>query len=488
MKFFVAFVVPACLSVSVMLQAAPQEFPSDRADLISVYRLAVQNDAQLSAARHDYQARLEAVPQARSGLLPNLSAGATVESTHLDRDKPSLKRTRSGSVFRANLSQPLFRADRWFQLKAAYASVAQAGLEFSAKEQTLILNAAQAYFETLRAVDTSAVSKAEEIALQQQLDQAKGRLEDGASSITDVLDAQAAFDSAQANRKLAERKVNNAYEALYRLTKQQYMAIEGIQHTLPVEAPMPNDSKAWVDKAVHQNLSLLASNYAVTAAEQTRSQRKAGHAPTLDAVVSYRKGDNDSFGYSNPTDFGRNGYGGQVAQSSIGFELNMPLYSGGMVRSQVREAAERLAQAEDAREDRRREVVQNTRNLHRSVNSDIEQVIARRQMIRSSQASLESNQVGAEVGTRNTVDVLNAQRQLYNAVRDYNNARYDYIIDTLKLKQAAGTLSTADLFELASYLTQDYDSERDFLPSDIRKENLSKVSVLESIHNRPDEE
>ncbi|XWO38772.1 TolC family outer membrane protein (plasmid) [Pseudomonas luteola] len=479
MKRFAACLLPACLAVSVALQAAPEELSSDRADLLSVYRLAVEHDAQLSAARHDYQARLEAVPQARAGLLPQLSAGATVEATRLDRDEPSLKRDRSGSVFRANLSQPLFRMDRWFQLKAAHAGVAQAGLELSAKEQTLILNAAQAYFETLRAADALAASKEEAIALERQLEQAKGRLEDGASSITDVLDAQAAFDNAQANRKLAERKVDDAYEALYRLTKRQYLAIEGIQHTLPVEAPIPSDAKAWVDRAVQQNLSLQATNYAVAAAEETRSQRKAGHAPTLDAVASYRKGDNDSFGYTNPTDYGQNGYGGQVAQSSIGLELNIPLYSGGMVSSQVREATERLAQAEDEREDRRREVVQNTRNFYRSVNSDIEQVLARRQTIRSSQASLESNQVGAEVGTRNTVDVLNAQRQLYNAVREYNNARYDYIIDTLKLKQAAGTLSTADLSELAGYLTEHYDPERDFLPPEISKETLHKRPVLD---------
>ncbi|MPQ68620.1 MULTISPECIES: TolC family outer membrane protein [unclassified Pseudomonas] len=434
------------------------------ADLLGVYRQAVEHDAQLSAARHDYQARREMVPQAQAGLLPNLNAGASTDSTRLERDEPSLTSKHSGLMFQANLNQPLFRVDRWFQLEAAKASTAQTEFELSAKEQALVLKAAQAYFDTLRALDALAASKAEEAALLAQQQQAQGRLENGASSITDVLDAQAAYDNAAANRKLAQRKVDDAFEGLSRLTRQDYAGIEGIRHQLPVQPPLPNDATAWVGLAVRQNLSLLASDYAVTAAEQTHRQREAGHAPTLDAVASWRKGDNDRFGYSNPTDFGGNGYRGDVAQTSIGLELNIPLYAGGLTSSQVREASERLSQTEDEREDKRREVVQDTRNAYRAVNSDIEQVVARRQSIYSSQASVKATQVGRELGSRNTADVLNAQRQLYNVVREYNNARYDYILDTLRLKQAAGTLSPADLSSLAMYLTRDYDPDRDFLP------------------------
>lgn len=461
----VGYFFGACVSVSANATAE-----SDRANLLNVYQQAVINDAKLSAARHEYQALREAIPQATAGLLPTLSAGGSVESVRLQRDEPSLTRTRSQSVFQANLNQPLFRLDRWFQLEAAQASTAQAALELSAKEQALVLGAAQAYFETLRALDTLAASKAEEAALQRQHQQAQARLDNGASSITDVLDAQAAYDNANANRKLAERKVDDAYEALARLTKQDYSSIEGVEHRLPVVTPVPNEASAWVSQAVQQNLSLLASNFAVTAAEKTNQQRKAGFAPSLDAVASYRHGDNDNFGYSNPTDFGRSGYRGDIAQRSIGLELNIPLYSGGMTRSQVREATERLAQSEDERDDRRREVVQSTRNLHRAVNSDIEQVSARRQTILSSQASVKANTVGRELGSRNTADVLNAQRQLYNVVREYNNARYDYIIDTLKLKEAAGTLSPPDLADLAMYLTKNYDPDRDFLPPDAREQ------------------
>ncbi|KTC02581.1 outer membrane protein [Pseudomonas syringae] len=445
-------------------EAVSREQTEQHADLLGVYQAAALNDAQLSAARHAYSAQREALPQARAGLLPNLTAGATTEATSLKRDEPSLSRERSGTTFRANVSQPLVRIDRWFQLKAAQSSVSQAELELSAKEQNLLLTAAQAYFETLRQMDAYAAAQAEEAALLRQRDQAQGRLEDGASSITDVYDAQAAYDNARANRQLAQRKVDDAYEALERLTKRTYTSIAGMGHQLPVEAPIPNDARAWVDAAMRQNLQLQASEYAVSAAEQTLSQRKAGHAPTIDAVASYRKGDNDSFGYSNPTDFGSNGYRDQVAQSSIGIELNIPLYSGGMTSSQIRESTERLYQSQDEQEDRRREVVLNARNAFRGINADIEQIAARRQSIVSGQKSVEANQVGVDVGSRNIADVLNAQRQLYAAVRDYNNARYDYILDNLKLKQAAGTLSPDDLKALALHLKQNYDPSRDFLP------------------------
>lgn len=474
---------PAALTASLwfvplLLSAASLPTVAEsRADLMVVYQAALVHDAQLSAARHAYQAQREAVPQARAGLLPSLTAGATTEATHLSRAEPELSRDRSGTTFRANLNQPLFRLDRWYGLKSAQSGVAQAELDLAAKEQALIFTAAQAYFETLRQLDTLAAAKAEETALLRQRDQGQGRLDDGAASITDVLDAQAAYDVAMANRQLAQRKVDDAYEALVRLTQQPYTTVAGMGHQLPIEAPEPNDAAAWVSTALRQNLQIQASQFAVKAAEDTLRQRKAGHAPTLDAVASYRKGDNDSFGYSNPTDYGVDGYRGRVSQSSIGLELSIPLYSGGQVSSQVRESTERLYQSQDEQNDKRRETVLNTRNAHRAINTDIEQVRARRQSIVSGEKAVEANQVGVDVGSRNIADVLNAQRQLYAAVRDYNNARYDYILDTLKLKQAAGTLAPSDLQALSKYLKFDYVPERDFLPTLAGKAAEQMVSV-----------
>ncbi|MGE8496578.1 MAG: TolC family outer membrane protein [Pseudomonas sp.] len=442
---------------------------STKTDLISVYQEAANNNADLAAARADYRARREVVPQARAGLLPNLSAGANLSDTRTEIDSPANTVSRSGTVYQANLSQPLFRADRWFQLQAAEAIDEQAALELSATEQNLILQSAENYFAVLRAQDNLASTKAEEAAFKRQLDQANERFDVGLSDKTDVLEAQAGFDTARANRIIAERQVNDAFQALITLTNRDYSSIEGIQHTLPILAPTPNDAKAWVDTAGAQNLNLLASNYAVTAAEETLRQRKAGHAPTLDAVASYQKGDNDALGFTNSGIPGTARYSGDVEQRSIGLQLNIPIYSGGLTSSQARESYERLNQTEQLRESLRRQIVQDTRNLHRAVNTDVETVQARRQSIISNQSALEATEIGYQVGTRNIVDVLDAQRQLYSSVRNYNDARYDYILNNLRLKQAAGTLSPADLEALGTYLKPDYNPDKDFLPPDLAR-------------------
>ncbi|MDO9623340.1 MAG: TolC family outer membrane protein [Pseudomonas sp.] len=456
----------AVTAASAGLAWAEQTPPATKTDLVTVYQEAANNNADLAAARADYQARREVVPQARSGLLPNLSAGANLSDSRTQIDSPANTTSRSGTVYQTNLSQPLFRADRWFQLQAAEASSEQAALELSAIEQTLILQSAETYFAVLRAQDTLASTKAEEAAFKRQLDQANERFDVGLSDRTDVLEAQAGFDTARANRILANRQVEDAFQALITLTNREHPALEGIEHSLPILPPTPNDAKAWVDTAAAQNLNLQASNYAVNAAEETLRQRKSGHAPTLDAVASYQKGDNDSLGFSNS---GASTFSGDVEQRSIGLQLNIPLYSGGLTSSQVREAYQRVNQSEQLRESLRRQVVQNTRDLHRAVNTDVETVQARKQSIISNQSALEATEIGYQVGTRNIVDVLDAQRQLYNSVRTYNFARYDYILNNLRLKQVAGTLSPADLQALEQYLKSDYDPDRDFLPPDLAK-------------------
>jgi outer membrane protein len=241
-----------------------------------------------------------------------------------------------------------------------------------------------------------------------------------------------------------------------------------MQHSLPILPPTPTDAKAWVDTASQQNLRLLSSNFAVDAAGEALRQSKSGHAPTLAAVASYGKGDNDNFGFSNNGTPGSH-YSGDVEQSTIGLQLNVPIYSGGLTSSQVRQSVERLNQSEQSREELRRQVVQNTRNLYRAVTSDVQQVQARKQSVISNQSSLEATQIGYQVGTRNIVDVLNAQRSLYASVRNYNNARYGYILNNLSLKQAAGTLSPADLSALAGFLNKNYNPDKDYLPPDLAK-------------------
>lgn len=459
------------LALAIALAGAPGPLlaeptaPTD-ASLLGVYHEAVANNADLAAARADYLARKEVVPQARAGLLPQLDGGASVSDVRTELDQPATSYERSGLLYKASLSQALVRADRWFQLQAAKASDRQAALELSAVEQNLILQSAEAYFTVLRAQDTLAATRAEEAAFQQQFDQANARFEVGLSDQTEVLEAQAGRDTAAANRIIAERLVADAFQALTTLTNRDYRFIEGMRHSLPIAPPTPNDASAWVDTAMQRNLDLQASQFAVNSAEQTLRQRKAGHAPTLDLVAQYQKGDNDRMGFTNTALAGRVGTftRGDVEQQSIGLELNIPLSTGGLTSSQVRESWQRLNQSEQLRESLRRQVVQNIRDFHRAANTSAAQVQARKQAILSSQSALEATQLGYEVGTRNIVDVLDAQRQLYSAVRLYNDARYAYILAHLRLKQAAGILSPDDLQDLAPFLKPDYDPDRDFLP------------------------
>lgn len=444
----------------------------DKVNLLEVYQFAVANNAELAAAHADYQALSERLPQARAGLLPQLGATAnsTDTRTKVDTNPGNNSLSRSGVVYQAHLSQPLFRLDRWYQLQAAQSSHEQATLELSAIEQNLILRSAETYFAVLQAQDHKAASHAEELAFKRQFELASERFEVGLSDKTDILQAQAAYDTARSNRIAAERMVSDAYQALSTLTHVDLSSVEGVKHSLPILVPSPNDANAWVSTASEQNLALQASFFAVQAAQEGVKQRKAGHAPSLDAVAQYQKGDNDSMGFVNNGQPFMPSYNGKAEQSSIGLQLNIPLYSGGMTQSQVREGVYRLEQAEYLRESLRRKTVENARNLHRAVNTDVEQVQARKQAIISSQSAVEATQVGYEVGTRNIVDVLEAQRQLYAAVRHYNNARYGYILNNLRLQQIAGVLSPDNLQALSAYLNPDYNPDDDFLPPDLSQQ------------------
>ncbi len=456
-----------------MAYAAPMT--QNKVNLLEVYQLAVDNNADLAAAHADYQAQSERVPQARAGLLPQIGAGASNSDSRskVDARYPgssssnSTTTSRSALVYQANLSQPLFRLDRWYQLQAAQSSNEQSALELSAIEQNLILQSSDVYFSVLRAQDNLAASRAEEEAFKRQFDLASERFDVGLSDKTDVLQAQAAYDAARANRLVAERMVSDAFQAVSTLTNVNLVALEGVKHSLPILAPTPNDATAWVNTAIEQNLSLQAINYAVQAAQDNVKQRKSGHAPTVDAIAQYQKGDNDGMGFINSNMPGMPRYDGRAEQSSIGIQLNIPLYTGGMTSSQVREGVYRLDQTEQMRESLRRKTVQDARNFHRAVNTDVEQVQALSQAIISSQSAVEATQIGYEVGTRNIVDVLDAQRLLYAAVRNYNNARYDYILNNLRLQQTAGTLSPDNLRALSVYLNPNYDPDSDFLPPDL---------------------
>ena len=438
-------------------------------DLMTIYQEALLNNADLAAAQADARARQEALPQARSQLLPNIGigAGAAKEDLQINGVGGDEYRTH---YYQASLTQPLFRANRWFDYQSAKSLSQQAELEFSATQQNLILEVSQAYFNVLRASDNLATAKAEEDAFERQLEQAQERFDVGLSARTDVLEARAGYDSSRAARLTAQTNLDVSYQALTRLTNQDYDSLYGISHELPVLPPAPANLQDWVETASAQNLNLMASRYAISSAEDGLRSSKSGYAPVVDAFVRYT----DSNGGAEVARAGQTAFDTEL--TSFGVELSMPLFTGGLTTSQVRESTYRLTQAEQLSEAQLRRVVESTRNLYRTVTSSVEEVDARRQAIVSAKAALDATQTGYEVGTRNVVDVLEAQRNLFRTVRDYNTVRYNYIIDNLSLKQAAGTLSPQDLEELSNWLIPDYDPDRDFIPEPTEEE-IERMSM-----------
>ena len=472
--------------------AAEAAVEEDTSNLLGIYRSALHNEPQLAAARHQYMATREQIPQARANLLPRLTASGSKETTWLKRNaakgtgqavaivngREEMVQTGAagktnqkggGYTWQAQLSQPLFHLDSWYQLRAAKAQVDSAAADLAAQEQQLMFNSAKAYIQALQAQDALSAKKAEAQSLKRQWDQAEARLKGGMSSITDVLDAKAAYDVARAELKRDERNLDDAFEAITRLTGQPITHIDGLRHNLPLLPPEPFNIQAWSKRAIAQSPQLEAAQLAITAAEKQVYQRKADHLPTLDLTASYGSYDNDNYGYLNPQDDGSSPWSGRVNRKSIAVQLNVPLYTGGAVSSQVRESIAQLSASKDRWEDTRRKILEQTRNAFRAIDSDIDEVKARLETIKSSAESLKASQVGADLGLRNTVDILNAQRQLYDAVRDYNNARYDFILNTLTLKLAVGTLNPRDLAALAAYTKADYDPDKDFLPPQAKK-------------------
>ncbi len=455
-----------------------------KSDLLTIYQEALLNSADLAAAEADALARQEVLPQARAQLLPSIGLGAGVAREHVDiEDRGS--DSYSTHYYQASLTQPLFRADRWFNYQAAKSQTEQARVEFSAVQQQLIMDVAQAYFNVLRASDNLATARAEEAAFERQLEQARERFEVGLSARTDVLEALAGFDTARATRITASTNLDVSYQALTRLTNRDHPELLGMGHDLPILAPIPGDMQQWVDTAAAQNLSLQAYRLAIDSASDALRSSKAGYAPVVDAFVRY----SDSYGGARLGGVGAGVAGtGDTELTQFGVEMTLPLFTGGGTTSRVRESTFRLTQAEQASEAELRRIVERTRNLFRTVTSSVEEVEARRQSIISSKAALDATQTGYEVGTRNVVDVLDAQRNLYRAVRDYNDARYNYILDNLGLKQAAGTLSPQDLEDLSAWLKADYDPDRDFIPpfteQEIRRMNIGGSQPQPSLNEQ----
>jgi outer membrane protein len=415
-------------------------------DLMSVYQLAVQNDPQLQVAKEQLQAARESKSLARSQLLPTIGVGATYDS--VKRDLKTLNGTSvdSSSSYKEkglglSLTQPIFRRDRFLQLEQADSTIAQAEAQYASSQIDLMVRSTTAYFDILSAEDDLRVAKAEREATGRQLEQAQQRFDVGLIAITDVHEAQAAFDAARASEIAAENSLDNAWEALFEIIGPQPKSdLAKLGEDLLLKPPAPNDLQAWSDTAQQQNFGILAANANLESLRKEVDVSKSGHYPTLDLVGGYNISRSDS-DTATEADLG-----------SIGLSLEVPIYTGGAVSAQTRQARANYRAAQQSVDQTRRAVNRQVRDAYRGVLSTISQVEALKAATISAQSALESTQAGYDVGTRTIVDVLNVQRNLFSSQRDYLNSRYGYILNGLSLKSAAGTLSEEDLQRVNAWL------------------------------------
>lgn len=425
--------------------------------LLDIYQLALENDAQLKADEAAYQAGLEMRAVNRADLLPQISASADYSTGETDRTdytvEPTTSRTSDSSSrgWAISLNQPLFNMAAWYNYRSGVTLSERAEAEFAAAQQELILRVAEAYFNVLRATDNLETARAEEKALEQQLEQTRQRYEVGLTAITEVHEAQSVYDTARATVLQARGGLGNAYEALEVLTNQSHDHIAPLAEDFAVTSPVPADRHEWVEFALQNNYQLQAARLSSEASRQSARAARAQHLPTLTGSARYNSRRSDG-----TQDFGIPEYSDvKIEEHSFGVTLNVPLYAGGRTSAQRRQAYANQLLSQEQANVAQRNIIQATRALHLAVDLGVSQVYARHQAIISSESALEATQAGYEVGTRNLVEVLLAQRAVYQARRDYDNALYDYIINSFELRQVAGMLTPADIEQVDANLQHD---------------------------------
>ncbi len=420
---------------------------SQAQDLMDVYRLAMENDPLIREAKEKLLSVTENKAQAQARLLPNIALSANANALYTNvKNAPDSTQERSQNygkhALSLSLQQPIYHREYRIQIEQADNLIAQAQAEYEAARQDLMARTIQAYFDVLAAQDDLEVSKSKKEANQRQLDQAKQRFEVGLIAITDVHEAQAAFDSSRADEIAKENAVDNAWEALYEIIGQHNEPLAKLGDKLPLSPPVPADLEQWSKVALEQNYGIIAAINTAEASRKTVEIQRSSHYPTLDLVGSIG------------TDHSDADLGSDTDSASIGLQLNIPIYQGGAVNSRTRQAMYDYQAAKEALDRKRREVNRQVRNAYRGVLSTISQVDALKATTISARSALESTQAGYEVGTRTLVDVLTVQSSMFEARRNYLASRYQYIINGLLLKQAASTLAEEDLSLVNGWLQQ----------------------------------
>lgn len=409
--------------------------------LMEIYQLAADNDPRILGADAQHQAARETLAQSRANFLPSIDFRASKSKLDQDVTKPfNDNRNFTNTNYALNLKLPLYRKNNYIARRLAKHTVTRADAEHEAIRQDLLLRVAEAYFNILSGSDDLEFARAEKLAIKRQLEQTRQRFDVGLVAITDVHEAQARYDLAVAEEINTNNQLDNHIEVLRTITGTYHDNLDKLGDDITLIRPDPEDIDQWTRTALEQNPTLLAIQASLEESKENVAQQRAGHFPLLDFTAS-RSYSKSGGVFANTTE-----------TATIGLEFNLPLYAGGRTRSQVRQALHYLEAARQTQEEQRRTTQRQVRNAYLGVLAGISRVKALKQALISSQSALRASEAGYEVGTRTTVDVLNSRRELFRAQRDYAQARYDYLLNTLRLKQAAGLLDIADLNAIGEWL------------------------------------
>jgi outer membrane protein len=410
------------------------------ADLSTLYRDSRLSDPVYLGARAQYQATLEKLPQARSGYLPLVAGTVSYFRNDVDRQIAG-DVSYTTKTYAVTLSQPLYRPQNWIAITQAQQQVLQAESVLASADQDLALRLAQAYFDVLLAQDNVALSESQKAAIDQQLAQAKRNFEVGTATIVDTLDAQARYDQAVAKEIADRNDLEVKRRALQVLLGKLPEGLTPLREPLALAEPKPNDIEQWVKTAAESSFQVAIARLNYEMAKEEVRRQAAGHLPTLDLSGSYAH-------VNNPVTSTPGLIGPAAISGSIGFTLSIPIFSGGLIQSRVREAVALRDRFEQDLESAQRNVAQNVRASFLNVTSGISQVRALEQAVVSTQSQLDSTILGRDVGVRTSVDVLNAQQQVFQTRRDLQQARYNFLLNTLRLKSSTGQLNEADIDEV----------------------------------------
>jgi len=416
-------------------------------NLLQVYSHAKAYDPQLKSFEENFRSVKESINQAKAALKPQvaLSASSTLSDSHIYSSPSSDGSTDIfSSSYAVNLSKPLYNKSLKAVKGKAYAAVDQAQADLENRRQNLILRTAESYFNILLNKESVKFSQAEKKAIGKQLEQVKAHFEAGILAITDVKETQSRYNQAGAQEIAANTQLKLAKEALQVITGRNYKHIAGSGAGIKLVKPNPASIEAWVKLAEKNSKQIQAFKHAVEVAQKNLEQQRAGRKPTVDLVASH--------GGTFTNDLNGNTSDRNKNDNSIGVQLNIPLYTGGAVASKTRDALHNVKRARHELDLQKQLINEEVRSDYLTIISDISRVSSLKQALNSAETALEATQAGFEVGTRTAVDVLLSLRNVFAAKRDFASARYSYLLNMLRLKKAAGTITVNDVKQTTALL------------------------------------